>query len=180
VFGTLIAKEILETVLDFRFAIITVLFLVLIPLGMYVGREDYERRLANYQREHQMSVAVNLSRLSPVSCYTYLVSSLSGTGTAAPDAFIRNAERYQDQAKRAIYDNFVIKRYGGTHGGTAISGRAIEGFDESKASIPDMEYQYTTPAEALRAGWTDAFLRVVFAVLFSAVAFVRFNKYDVR
>jgi len=136
----------------------------------------------NYRnrRSIQMSVAVNLSRLSPASCYTYLVASLSGTGTAAPDAFIRNAERYRDQVKQTIYDNFVIKRYGGTHGGTAVTGRAIEGFDESKASIPDMEYQYTTPAQALRAGWMDAFLLVVFAVLFSAVAFVRFNKYDVR
>jgi ABC-type transport system involved in multi-copper enzyme maturation permease subunit len=132
------------------------------------------------KRSIQMSVAVNLSRLSPVSCYTYLVSALSGTGTAAPDTFVRNADRFQDEVKRAIYDNFIIRRYGGTHGGTAMSGSTVEGFDQSKATIPDMVYQYTTAAEALRAGWLDAFLLVVFVTLFFAVAFVRFNKYDVR
>ncbi|MBN1506550.1 MAG: ABC transporter permease subunit, partial [Sedimentisphaerales bacterium] len=51
-FGTLLAKEILETVLDLRFVVATLLCVVLIPLGMYVSREDYEQRLAAYQREH--------------------------------------------------------------------------------------------------------------------------------
>jgi ABC-type transport system involved in multi-copper enzyme maturation permease subunit len=137
--------------------------------------QDYRNK-----RSIQMSVAVNLSRLSPVSCYTYLVSSLSGTGAGAPNTFARNAERYQDQVKRAIYDNIAIKRYGGTHGGTATSWKMAEGFDLSKASIPDMTYQYMTLTEALQAGWMDAFLLVVFAILFFAIAFVRFGRYDVR
>ncbi len=51
---TLIRKEITETILDLRFWIVTALFLILIPLGMYVSRIDYERRLANYQQEHRM------------------------------------------------------------------------------------------------------------------------------
>ena len=52
--GTMIKKEIVTTVLDFRFVIASLLFLVLIPLGMYVSRKDYEQRLANYNLEHQM------------------------------------------------------------------------------------------------------------------------------
>lgn len=36
--GMLIKKEITETVLDFRFVIVTLLCVVLIPLGMYVSR----------------------------------------------------------------------------------------------------------------------------------------------
>ena len=52
--ATFIKKEITETILDLRFWVVTVLFLTLIPLGMYVSRKDYERRLANYRREHQM------------------------------------------------------------------------------------------------------------------------------
>ena len=51
---TLIRKEITETILDLRFWVVTALFLILIPLGMYVSRKNYERRLAGYQREHQM------------------------------------------------------------------------------------------------------------------------------
>ena len=51
---TLIKKEIVTTVLDLRFIIASLLFLVLIPLGMYVSRKGYEQRLANYRLEHQM------------------------------------------------------------------------------------------------------------------------------
>ena len=51
---SLIKKEIVATVLDLRFVIASLLFLVLIPLGMYVSRKDYEQRLANYNLEHQM------------------------------------------------------------------------------------------------------------------------------
>ncbi|MGB2861732.1 MAG: hypothetical protein WBC05_00270 [Sedimentisphaerales bacterium] len=52
-FGALIGKEIAETVLGLRFTIVTLLCLVLIPLGMYVNRKDYEHRLASYQGELQ-------------------------------------------------------------------------------------------------------------------------------
>jgi len=52
-FGALVGKEITETVLNLSFVIATFLCVVLIPLGMYVNRKDYEQRLAGYQREHQ-------------------------------------------------------------------------------------------------------------------------------
>lgn len=49
----IVGKEILSTLLDIRFAITTVTMLVLIPLGFYVSREDYERRLDEYDRVRQ-------------------------------------------------------------------------------------------------------------------------------
>lgn len=48
----LIAKEITVAIFDWRFAVAALLCVVLIPLGMYVSRKDYEGRLARYQREH--------------------------------------------------------------------------------------------------------------------------------
>ena len=53
-FRTLVAKEILETILDLRFTIVTLLCVVLIPLGMYVSRKNYEQRLADYQQAKQI------------------------------------------------------------------------------------------------------------------------------
>ena len=50
---TLIREEITETILDLRFWFVAVLFLILLPLGMYVSRKYYEIRLANYQQEHE-------------------------------------------------------------------------------------------------------------------------------
>jgi ABC-type transport system involved in multi-copper enzyme maturation permease subunit len=136
--------------------------------------QDYRNR-----RNTQASLAVNLSRISPVGCYTYLISGLAGTGPAGPDKFIENAERYQDEVKAAIYDNWIIKSYSLGHG-RATSTHEVDGFDRSKASIPDMKYEYSTMMEVLRAGWTDILLLFTFNILFFAVAFWRFNKYDVR
>jgi hypothetical protein len=62
---TLIGKEIIETILDLRFVIATLLCVVLIPLGMYVSRKDYERRLAGYQRAYQMYRQSNTKKLKP-------------------------------------------------------------------------------------------------------------------
>jgi ABC-type transport system involved in multi-copper enzyme maturation permease subunit len=136
--------------------------------------QDYRNK-----RNVQASLAVNLSRISPVSCYTYLISGLAGTGTAEPDRFTENAERYQEQVKAAIYDNYILKTYR-LGGSSATSANNVDGFDSSKASIPDMKYEYTTLAEVLRAGWVDILLLFMFTILFFSVAFWRFNKYDVR
>jgi len=41
---TLIKKEMIETVYDLRFVIACLLFIILIPLSMFVNRIDYEQR----------------------------------------------------------------------------------------------------------------------------------------
>lgn len=137
--------------------------------------QDYRNK-----RNVQASIGMKLSRISPVSCYTYLVSGLSGTGVAEPDNFNKNAQRYQDEVKKAIYDNIVIKTYGGANQGTASTFETVEGFDRGRASFPDMKYQYTPLAEALQAGWVDILLLFLFNILFFLAAFIRFRKYDVR
>ena len=136
--------------------------------------QDYRNK-----RNVQGSLAVNLSRISPVSCYTYLISGLAGTGSAEPDKFTENAERYQEQVKAAIYDNWIVKTYR-MGGGRATSASEVEGFDPSRASIPDMKYEYTTMAEALQDSWVDLALLFGFSILFFLVAFLKFSKYDVR
>jgi hypothetical protein len=127
----------------------------------------------NYRNKRNISVvAVNLSRLSPVS-----QDVLSRHSGPAPPRPMHSSEmRAQDDVKRAIYDNFVInatavRMAGGTL--AELSGLTSPSiYSRHGVSIP--------PRPKHREGWTDAFLLVVFAILFSAVAFVRFNKYDVR
>lgn len=146
-------------------------------------RADAIRRIEqDYKNKQniQASIAVNFSRISPVSCYSYLVSALSGMGVAELNNFNKNAQRYQDEVKSSIYDNFVIKSYGGKGRGRATTVDAVDGFDQSQAVIPDMNYEYTTLAQALQNGWVDLTLLLVFSTLFFLVAFLRFNRYDVR
>jgi len=152
-------------------------------------KKKYEKRTADeiikIEQDHrnkknaQASIATNLSRISPVCCYTYLVSELSGTGITEPDNFIDNARSFQDQVKRTIYDNYIDKTYS-AGSMTVATNEMIEGFDPTKVPLPEMHYRYANLDEALQAGWVDILLLFLFNILFFAVAFLRFGKYDVR
>jgi len=129
--------------------------------------QDYRNR-----RNIQFSIAINLARISPVSCYAYAVSGLSGTGITEPDNFVSNAQRFQDQIKQILYDK-VYQRFG-----KFIKAKE---FDYSNPpSFPDMRYRYFNLAEALQMYWPDILLLCLFNVLFCALALMRFNRYDVR
>lgn len=151
---------------------------------------ERQRRIANRirqleqdyinKRDVQAALAMNLSRISPVSCYTYLIAELSGTGLSAPERFVKNAQRYQEAVREAVYDKYIIKRYSNTTGSSASSVDYVEGFDPSKTSLPEMYYRHHTLAGALQAGWADILLLFLFNILFFAIAFLRFRKYDVR
>jgi len=147
--------------------------------------ERYQKRLADElrrieqdyanRRNVRSSIAMNLSRISPICSYTYIMCELSGTGVTEPDNFTRNAQRYQDKVKQAIYDNFIVKRR--RHG---ASFDLVEGFDRTKASLPDITYAYPTLTQALQTSQLDILLLGLFNVLFCSLAFMRLNKYDVR
>jgi ABC-type transport system involved in multi-copper enzyme maturation permease subunit len=129
--------------------------------------QDYRNK-----RNTQRSIAMNLCRISPISCYAYVVSGLSGTGVTEPDNCLRNAQRFQDQMKEVFY-NQVSWGLGRQ--------KYAEGFNPWKPpTFPDMVYHYPSLAEALHVHWPDMFLLAVFGMLFCALAFLRFNKYDVR
>jgi ABC-type transport system involved in multi-copper enzyme maturation permease subunit len=147
--------------------------------------EQYKKRLAeelrrverDYRRRTSVrsAIAMNLSRISPVCSYTYVVCGLAGTGAAEPDNFIRNAQRFQDDVKQNIYTKVIISRR--RHG---ASFRAVEGFDARTAHLPDMTYAYPPLTTALQNVWPDILLLGLFDVLFFSLAFLRFNKYDMR
>jgi len=155
-----------------------------------VLEREYQKRTANElrkidqdyrnKRNTQASIAINLSRISPVSCYTYFVSNLSGTGVTAQDNFIKNAQRFQDEVQKTVYDNFREMIYGGIGGHTSGKSYYVEGFNPDTVSFPEMHYQYSTLVEVLQTGWIDILLLFLFNILFFSLAFIRFRKYDVR
>lgn len=147
--------------------------------------EKYQKLLAdklrqieqNYTRRKNVraSIAMNLSRISPICCYTYILCEISGTGVTEPDNFTRNAQRYQDQVKQEIYDKVTIKRrrYGASY-------EYVEGFDASNTILPDMTYTYPTLTQALQTSRLDIIQIGLFTILFFVLAFMRLNRYDVR
>lgn len=129
--------------------------------------EDYGNR-----RNIQFSIAMNLARISPVSCYAYIVSGLSGTGVAEPDNFVRNARMFQEDINQILYDKIFYVF------GRQKKAKGINLFDH--LSFPDMRYRNFNLAEALQMHWPDILLLCLFDVLFCALALMRFNRYDVR
>ncbi|MHC4324227.1 MAG: ABC transporter permease [Planctomycetota bacterium] len=129
--------------------------------------QDYRNR-----RNIQFSIAMNLARISPVSCYAYIVSGLSGTGVTEPDNFVSNARMFQEDINQIFYDK-VFYMFGRQ--------KLTEGFNVfDPLSFTDMRYRYLNLTEALQVHWPDILLLCLFNALFCAVALMRFNRYDVR
>ena len=120
----------------------------------------------------QNTIAMTISRLSPACCYSYLVCGLSNTGTGEYDQFIENAREFQDLVKKTIYDNYIFRISEGH-----ITGNSLRKFPDT---LPDMQYRYLCLTDILEAGLVDVILSFGFAFLFFTLAFVTFNKYDVR
>ncbi len=124
----------------------------------------------------QNTIAMYISRLSPACCYSYLISGLSNTGTREYDKLMENAQQFQDQVKTAIYDKYQRRVWKIGHV-TTFGGTRLHEFPDT---VPDMHYRYANMAEILEAGLVDVILSISFTFLFFTLAFVTFNRYDVR
>ena len=129
--------------------------------------QDYRNR-----RNVQDAVALNLSRLSPVACYSFIVSELSGTGVTEPENLLQNAQRFQDQVTDVFYD-VAYARF-------RNQSRPEEYFKMGSLTLPDMSYTRPTLAQAVRSVFPDILLLICFSGLCLALTFMRFNRYDVR
>ena len=144
--------------------------------------DETERLLAVQENEKlaQQRIAINLSRISPVSCFTYLVSELAGTGVLGISEFDQQADQFQNQVEQEIYENYVYQQYG-TGNMLNVGYRARDGFDQSALAVPHItNYRHTTVTGALQARWIDLFLIAFYTLLFFVAGFVRFLRYDVR
>jgi ABC-type transport system involved in multi-copper enzyme maturation permease subunit len=125
-------------------------------------------------------IAANLSRISPVCCFTYALSEISGTGSAEVKNFSKRAQQFQETVKQNFYDHFEFERYALEYrwsGGY----RTEEGFDAGKVPVPHISnYRHIGLAGALSVCWMDIVLLILFSILFFAGAFLSFLRYDVR
>jgi ABC-type transport system involved in multi-copper enzyme maturation permease subunit len=127
------------------------------------------------QQKAQNRLALGLARLSPVTCFTCTVSELCKTGMHEPDNFNDNAQRFQDQVKKAIYDQYTLRQYGGL--ATYIY---PEGFNRDLIKVPEMSYRYPRLAQSLERVGFDILLLAFYMVLFCGVGLIKMNRYDVR
>ena len=142
--------------------------------------ENYKRNFDNALRE-QERLSMLISRISPVSCFTYLVTNLAGTGLLEIDKFTSSAEQFQDEVAATVYDKFDYMQYGTHSRGYNMGFREKDGVDQGELSVPRMvDYRSASFSEAFGESWPDLLLLALYTVLFFAGAFVKFLRYDVR
>lgn len=155
-----------------------------------VLEQEYEKRINEAtgkieneyakKRRIQTSIAMNLSRLSPICCLTYAFSELAGTGTCEIDSFTRKANQFQELVQQEVYDNFQSIDMALMGKSMNIEG-AKEGIDPNDIQVPELpNYRHTTLGEAIQTCWVDILLLVLFSALFFGGSFVKFLKYDAR
>ena len=154
-------------------------------------REEYAGKMLQatqqLQRNHdnalheQETFAMQISRLSPICCFTYILTDLTGTGLMEIGNFTRQAERFQETVKQTVYDKYTYRQYGTSNGGYNMGFWNDRNIDEKKTPVPGMyNYRYLGIREVIGNRWVDILLLTLYTILFFAGAFVRFLKYDVR
>ncbi|MCE5251677.1 ABC transporter permease subunit [bacterium] len=133
-----------------------------------------DRKYTN-ELNRQSAFAQCLARLSPVSCYSFLVSDLSGTGLEALISFRTAARAFQNRLDNELYRKNVINVYG-RHDGPHIT--SIKG---GRIRVPELiQFGYVKAGDVIQTDRIDFLLLILYAILFFTVAFVKFIRYDVR
>lgn len=142
-------------------------------MDVFAAQLNEERR----NREAvQQRVALNISRVSPASAFSLAAAGLAGTSLELRQTFLDAADQYQD-----TYATFMESKRG--DGGFIVRIGDDEEEEETPIDpqeLPVFEHPEPETADLLNAAMLDLGLLVFFNVVFFAVAFVGFLKYDVR
>jgi ABC-type transport system involved in multi-copper enzyme maturation permease subunit len=130
-----------------------------------------EKLEAEYSRQiqRQVSVAKNLSRISPAACMTYVTLSLADTGVTRHERFLAEAKSYKPQ--------FV-----------AVVGRMMSEVDFSTmftdpkkpdtSQVPRFEFHEEQLGDAVSRARTDFIITGILTVIFFVGAYLAFLRYD--
>ena len=154
-----------------------------------VGRlEALEARLDEERANRQAiqeDLAFGLARISPAAAFSLAVANLAGTGLELPRHYLEQARAYQE-----TFERFQKEKTGGRSSGSirvAVRVASADGSEDPEPEVaidprqlPAFDYAPPAVAEVLRRAALDLGLLAVFNVLFFAIAFVAFLRYDVR
>ena len=129
---------------------------------------DFERQLS-----HQVDVARNLTRLSPVATYVYANTDIGVTGVRHEQELVDALRSYQRQFARYVDEKMAESGNEGMFWGSSNDE------DYSIDDMPVFNYRPENLGMRLQVRSTDVLLLIVFAVLFFMVAFVAFLRTDI-
>ncbi|MEW6455657.1 MAG: ABC transporter permease subunit [Acidobacteriota bacterium] len=140
-------------------------------------QSDYDRRMTN-----QQILAVIISRISPASCFAYLLSDLAGTGPGEREKFFQSVRTYQNLIEQKFWsktwqDQMTVKR------GKESMNFGFGGSDEDIPRIyelPLFSYSSITIGDAIKKRAVDLAILIIYTAIFFVVTYYSFIKYDVR
>ncbi|MDD4050347.1 MAG: ABC transporter permease subunit [candidate division Zixibacteria bacterium] len=144
----------------------------------FAGRLNEER--SNRLRQRQ-ALALAFARLSPAASLSLAMSTLAGTSLGTENNFLSSASAYQQ-----TFADFVEEKNGGIAGGRMVRVKISSGEEEPSATpvnlqeIPAFTYAPIPLSAAFTAAVVDMGLLVLLTMVFFAVAWIGFMRYDLR
>lgn len=147
--------------------------------------KQYQQRLVREMKkvddEHhrkkrgQEQLGLYLSRISPSSCFSYVMSGLASTGELEKRFYVSAAERYREDMNREVFSKIW---WDTIPGGVGYSGKDEDAPSSDEYPRPSLR----TPglSESLHASLLDILLLALFNILFSISSYAAFLRYDVR
>ena len=151
------------------------------------GPIDEEFRLAfqnqtdkidrDYQREkdRQEQVGETLSRIAPTSSLTYSAMNLTQTGKLKRDLYFQTGERYYNQLDASYFSGISDDALGQF---MQLVNR-MDDSSESEEILPPPTLTEPSLSDTLRRSAADISLLCLFALTFTAVAFLKFFRSDI-
>ena len=135
----------------------------------------------NHSKFSQMVIASNLSRISPVSSYTFLTTEFSQTGMLEISNRTEAANRFQYQVDQDVYKFLRGFRY--VYDGLVVCGSTSSGVKRTTQnnSVPVInQYKPVTISAIFQKTWPDLLLMVWYTIIFFTGVFVSFLRTDIR
>lgn len=134
----------------------------------------------NTKKEVQQNISKNISRISPVSCYTYLISDFTHTGLEELNNVESNANQFRLYAESEYYRP-IRKDYKEYKIGGSFTSGHFGDYEKIKTEVPVLQnYSYPSITDTLFNNWIDLLLICFYTLVFFAVSVFQFIKYDVR
>ena len=131
------------------------------------------------KKRHQDKIAINISRISPMSCFSMICCELSSTGFAEMEHFENATAGFKESVESNIFNNFNYERY-------HINGRTIKGISLKKnvnfnsLSVPRMYYVPVKLKQILKYVYVDFLILITYAVFFFSMSLFFFNMKDIK
>ena len=133
--------------------------------------------VAEFKRsmDNQVSLASNLSRLSPLSSFVYAATEISGTGSKERDHFMESIDRHHRDWQKYVEDKIVEFQ---EQQRKRQQGEDPEPFDPS--DYPRFIHKTIALKDQFQGTLRDVLVLAAWNIIFFMAAYLSFLRYDVR